>query len=201
LIEIKHLVFDIGKVLIRYDLEIPYRRLIPDEKERVWFLDTVCTPAWNAEQDRGRTWPEAEAALIAIYPDRAEHIRAFRKYWHEMIPGSIDGSVEILQACLERGMDVTLLTNFAADTFYETCERFPFLRSTRGVTVSAEIGLIKPDAEIFAHHCETFSLQPSATLLIDDDANNVNSAIDAGWQAVLFTDAVALETELDRLGL
>lgn len=201
MIEIKHLVFDIGKVLIRYDREIPYQRLIPDKQERLWFLDTVCTPSWNAEQDRGRPWPEAEAELIAIHPDRKEHIRAFRKYWQEMIPGAIEGSVEILQEFIERGMDVTLLTNFAADTFYESCQRFPFLQSTRGVTVSAEIGLVKPEAEIFAHHCETFGLQPRATLLIDDDANNVNSAVDAGWQAVLFTGVDALKAELERHGL
>jgi 2-haloacid dehalogenase len=29
--EIRHIVFDIGKVLIHYDPELPYRRLIPDE--------------------------------------------------------------------------------------------------------------------------------------------------------------------------
>jgi hypothetical protein len=28
---IRHIVFDIGKVLIHYDPHIPYRRLIPDD--------------------------------------------------------------------------------------------------------------------------------------------------------------------------
>jgi 2-haloacid dehalogenase len=198
---INHIVFDIGKVLIRYDREIPYRQLIPDEQERQWFLDTVCTPAWNVEQDRGRSWAEAEAELIKQYPKHAELIRAFRRHWHDMVPGPIDGSVNIMTNLLDRGRDVTLLTNFAADTFIETCERFAFLKATRGVTVSAAVGMIKPDAEIFKHHCESFGLSPAATLFIDDDQNNVNGAIKSGWQAILFKNAELLEAELEHLGL
>ena len=63
--EIRHIVFDIGKVLIHYDPDLPFSRLIPDAAERRWFFENVCTHAWNIEQDRGRTWEEAEALLIA----------------------------------------------------------------------------------------------------------------------------------------
>ncbi len=41
--EIRHIVFDIGKVLIHYDPHIPFSRLIPDADERHWFFDNVCT--------------------------------------------------------------------------------------------------------------------------------------------------------------
>ena len=61
--EIRHIVFDIGKVLVHYDPDLPFSRLIPDEAERKWFFDNVCTSAWNIEQDRGRTWEEAEAEM------------------------------------------------------------------------------------------------------------------------------------------
>ena len=47
---------------------------------------------------------------------------------------------------------MTLLTNFAADTFREAQRRFPFLAESRGVTVSGEVRLIKPDPAIYAHH-------------------------------------------------
>ena len=67
--EIRHIVFDIGRVLIHYDPEIPFRRIIPDDKKRQWFFETVCTSDWNVEQDRGRKIEDAEALLIADYPD------------------------------------------------------------------------------------------------------------------------------------
>lgn len=73
--QVKHIVFDIGMVLIHYDPDAAFLDVIPDANERKWFFDNVCTHEWNIEQDRGRKWPEAEALLIADFPDREHHIR------------------------------------------------------------------------------------------------------------------------------
>ncbi|RUV44720.1 MAG: HAD family phosphatase [Mesorhizobium sp.] len=199
--DIRHIVFDIGKVLIHYDPDLPFSRLIPDAEERKWFFDNVCTSAWNIEQDRGRTWQDAEALLIAEHPDHAENIRNFRRCWHEMVPHAYDDSVAIMVGLIDRGSDVTMLTNFAADTFAEARRRFDFLNRPRGVTVSGEIGLIKPDQAIYDRHVASFDLEPAATLFIDDSQKNVDGAKAAGWQAVLFTDAKALQADLERLGI
>ncbi len=198
---IRHIVFDIGKVLIHYDPDIPFSRLIPDAAQRRWFFENVCTHEWNLEQDRGRKWADAEALLIARHPDHAELIRAFRGSWHEMVSHHYADSVALMERLIEDGHDVTMLTNFAADTFAEAKERFPFLKRPRGVTVSGEIGLIKPDREIFEHHAKAFGLDPAATLFIDDSRKNVDGAIAAGWQAILFESAAGLERELERRGL
>lgn len=199
--EIRHIVFDIGRVLIHYDAELPFLRLIPDPDERKWFFDNVCTSPWNIEQDRGRSWEEAEAELLAIHPGQAENIRNFRLYWHEMVPHAYDDSVALMERLIDGGHDVTLLTNWAADTFVEARARFPFLEKPRGITVSGEIKAIKPDPAIYHHHVRTFGLEPAAALFIDDSQKNVDGARAAGWQAVLFTDAQALESDLARLGV
>lgn len=196
--EIRHIVFDIGKVLIHYDPHIPYSRLIPDAGERQWFLDNVCTHEWNIEQDRGRSWQEAEALAIAAHPGHAENIRNFRRHWAEMLPHAYEDSVALMLGLIESGHDVTLLTNWAADTFAEARSRFTFLERPRGVTVSGEIGLIKPDLAIYEHHVRSFGLDPAAILFIDDNQGNVEGAIAAGWQAVLFTDAGKLRSDLKR---
>ena len=199
--EIRHIVFDIGKVLIHYDPDLPYSRLIPDAEKRRWFFDNVCTSEWNIEQDRGRSWADAEALLIAQHPNEADNIRAFRRHWHEMVPHHYEDSVALMLGLIEDGRDVTMLTNFAADTFAEARAKFPFLDRPRGVTVSGEIGLIKPEKAIFDRHAADFGLDPSASLFIDDSAKNVKGAIDAGWQAVLFEGAEKLEADLKRLGV
>ncbi len=199
--EIRHIVFDIGKVLIHYDPDLPFSRLIPDAAERQWFFDNVCTSAWNIEQDRGRGWDEAEAELLEKYPDHADNIRNFRRHWHEMVPHAYDDSVAIMERLIDSGHDVTLLTNWASDTFVEARARFPFLEKPRGITVSGELKAIKPDREIYDHHASTFGLAPSAALFIDDSQKNVDGAKAAGWQAVLFTGAAPLEADLRRLGL
>jgi 2-haloacid dehalogenase len=198
---VRHIVFDIGKVLIHYDPHIPFSRLIPDDAEREAFFAEVCTHEWNLEQDRGRSWAEAEAVLIADHPDKAELIRAFRVHWPEMVSHSYEESVAIMLDFIENGQDVTMLTNFAADTFKEAKEKFPFLKAPRGVTVSGEIGLIKPDRAIYDRHADVFDLDPSGTLFIDDSLPNVEGAIAAGWQGIHFRDPAQLRRDLAGLGL
>jgi HAD superfamily hydrolase (TIGR01509 family) len=200
-VEIRHIVFDIGKVLIHYDPSLPFKRMIPDDEERQWFFANVCTQDWNVEQDRGRTWLEAEALLLEKFPDKEENIRAFRKYWHEMVPYAYERSVAHLERLIAEGRDVTLLTNFADDTFDQACEIFPFLKKPRGVTVSARVKLIKPDSEIYRIHTETFHLDPAHTLFIDDSLANVEAARAFGWQAVQFIDADQLDADLSGYGL
>ncbi|MEN0000085.1 MAG: HAD family phosphatase [Pseudomonadota bacterium] len=198
---IKHVVFDIGKVLIHYDPDLPFQRIIPDAEKRAWFFDNVCTSAWNIEQDRGRSWQTAETLAIEQHPDWADEIRAFRLNWPEMVPHAYDETVNILLSLLEAGHDVTFLTNFAADTFVEAQEMYPFLKAGRGVTVSGRVKLIKPDPAIYALHTQTFELDPAATLFIDDSAANVEAARAFGWQAIHFTDAELLPAALEGFGV
>jgi 2-haloacid dehalogenase len=198
---VRHVVFDVGRVLLHWDMELAWRDLIPDPAERRWFMENVCTPAWNLEQDRGRSWKDAEDALIAAHPAHARLIRSFRPNWHLTVPGEIGGTVAILRELVSAGRDVTLLTNFAADTFAEARRRFAFLDEPRGATVSGEVGCIKPEAAIYAIHAERFDLDPPATLFIDDSEKNVAAANAAGWQAVLFRDAGELRRKLEELRL
>lgn len=199
--DIRHIVFDIGRVLIHYDPEIPFRRLLPDDEKRRWFLETVCTNDWNLEQDRGRKIEDAEALLVADFPDEEENIRAFYRHWHEMVSHAYDDSVAIMTSLIEDGHDVTMLTNFSAETYPRAQEIFPFLALPRGVSVSGELRLIKPDREIYDHHVSAFGLEPSATLFIDDSQKNVDGAIAAGWKAVQFTGAEKLRADLAAHGV
>jgi glucose-1-phosphatase len=61
---------------------------------------------------------------------------------------------------------------------------------------SHELRALKPNAEIY-HMVEALSgLPPTAHLLIDDLAVNVEGARACGWDGIVYTDADALETEL-----
>lgn len=199
--EIRHIVFDLGNVLLRWNPELPYLRLIPDPAARKRFLADICNGDWLIETDRGMGWPEAEATLIARHPDEAEMIRAFRRHWHEMAPGLVEGTPEILEDLLDSGHDVTALTNFAADTFLEAKPRFPILDRFRGVTVSAHTGYAKPDPDIYRHHAEAFGLSPSHVLFFDDVLKNIAAAREAGWNAEQFTGAEQMRADLRRYGI
>jgi 2-haloacid dehalogenase len=199
--EIRHIVFDVGKVLVNWERDRPYRELIPDEAERRRFLEEICSMEWHQTLDEGAGIDDAIAELSARFPHEAERIRNYKARWLDSIPSAIDGTVEILEALVAQGRDVTALTNFNQDLFRMTQEAYPFLSLFRGITVSGEQRLVKPDPKIYAHHAEAFGLDPAATLFFDDSAPNIAAAQKAGWNAELFTSAQKMRDDLGRYGI
>jgi 2-haloacid dehalogenase len=93
------------------------------------------------------------------------------------------------------------LTNWSRETFHHARRRFPFLERFRGIVVSGELGMMKPDARIFRHLTETHGLAAPDCLFIDDSPRNVAGARAAGLNAVQFTSPDALRGALQEFGL
>ncbi|GAB4514350.1 MAG: HAD family phosphatase [Roseibium sp.] len=195
-------VFDIGNVLIEWNPEYLYRQLIPDPAERESFLETVCTAEWNLQQDLGRPWPDAVALLQRQHPDKADLIEAYYTRWHDMVPGEIPGTPDLLSTLCGTGMPLYAITNFSAEKFAEAQDRFPFLRTSfLDIVVSGDERLAKPDPRIYEVLFERNGLRPSACFFIDDSLANVETARRLGMTAHHFKDADGLRADLARLGL
>jgi len=120
-------VFDLGGVLIDWNPDYLYRKLIPDDAERRFFLTEICSPKWNEQQDAGRSFAEGEAELIARFPDKKDLIEAWRLRYNETIKGAIDGSVALLSELNAAQVPLYALTNWSAETFPAARRRFEFL--------------------------------------------------------------------------
>jgi 2-haloacid dehalogenase len=194
-------VFDIGNVLIEWDPENLYSKLIPDPDERHRFLNEICTMDWNLQQDLGRSWEEAVGELTAVYPEHKDLIAAYSERWHEMVPGEVPGSVAILDKLKAADVPLYAITNFSSEKFNEAKARFPFLASSfRDTVVSAEERLLKPDRRIFEALLTRNNLEASACVFIDDSLKNVEGARAAGLEAVHFTGADKLRADLAEFG-
>ena len=196
-------VFDIGNVLVAWDPRNLYRRYFTGrEDEMEWFLKNVCTPAWNVEQDRGRSFAEAVELLVKEHPEEWHPmIRAFDEEWQETISGPIAGSVAILRKLKDRNVPVYAITNWNQDKFREARQRFDFLNSFDGIVVSGDEGLLKPDRAIFDLFFQRFGVTPQSAVFVDDSLHNVEGARAAGMRAVHFTSPEALARDLRQLGL
>jgi 2-haloacid dehalogenase len=195
-------VFDLGGVLIDWDPRHLYRKLFAgDEAAMERFLATVCTHEWNRCQDAGRSFAEGARLLKAKHPDKAQLIDAYGARFDEMMVGPITGSVEILAELRDRGTPLFGLTNWSNETYPPARERFAFLSWFRGILVSGEVGVIKPDPRIFALLIERFGIEPEQAIYIDDVEANAIAARRFGIHAVHFTTSAALRRELVELGL
>lgn len=194
-------VFDVGNVLIRWDPLLVYREMIPDDEKRAWFMQNVCTAAWNLEQDRGRSWEEAVALLVASHPEWENQIRAYDERWHEAVPGVIDDSVAVLAELKQRGEKVYAITNFSREKWAECLIRFPFLQSFDGVVVSAHERVIKPDPAIYHILLQRYGLAAPDCIFIDDSARNIEAARGVGMKAVHFVEPIDLRSELAGHGV
>ena len=194
-------VFDVGNVLVDWDPRYLYRTIFSDPSEMESFLKVVCHGEWNVAQDAGRPWPIAEAEAIARHPEYAAQIKAFRGRWHEMIAGPITGGVAILEELSRAKVPLYAITNFAADTFAETRQRFDFFRHFLGIVVSGELGIIKPDRRIYDHLATEYGLDLKRTVFIDDSLKNCEGARIAGMQAIHFTSPAQAREQLVDWGL
>jgi 2-haloacid dehalogenase len=194
-------VFDLGNVLVRWNPRLLYEQLITDADELEQFFDTVITHDWIREQDAGRPFDEGIAILAAQFPHYHAQIRAFWERWEEMVPGQIDGTVEILAELKERETPLYALTNWSHETFPIARPRFPFFEWFDGIVVSGEIGMIKPDARIYHHLLERFGLAAGDCVFIDDSAANVRGAEAVGITALHFQSPEKLRRELLKLQL
>ena len=69
-------------------------------------------------------------------------------------------------------------------------------RHVDGIFYSARLGAQKPDKDFFVEVEAAVSLSGNELLLIDDRRQNTNAALDAGWQALHWTEDTCIETLL-----
>lgn len=192
----KTIVFDVGGVLIDWDPAYLYRTLIPDADARAAFLRDVCPREWNARCDAGLSWPDAVAERIALYPDRADLIRAYDERWPEMVSGTLDEVVQIKDELRAAAVPLYAITNFSSDKWRLSQTLWPTLADFDGIVVSGDEKIMKPDARIYRTLLDRYNLVAGECLFIDDVPANVEGAVAVGMHGHVFTNVPSLRQAL-----
>lgn len=176
--KIDTIIFDLGGVLVDWKPEYLYRKVFNGNEKKVqWFLNNVCTSAWNAEQDGGRTIEEAENLKIAEFPEQEELIRLYYKEWHQMFSGPIEENVALFKSLIASGnYKIYALTNWSAEKWDKALELFPFFNFFDGVVVSGQEKMRKPSTKIYELMLNRFQINPEKTIFIDDNEENVTAS-------------------------
>ena len=109
-------IFDVGKVLHRWEPSLLYARRIPDDAARDAFLREVVTTDWHFQHDAGRDFADTSAELIARHPDHADDIAAWGPNFLDTLPGPVEGMPDLV-AELEFLHDQARLDGLAQSDF------------------------------------------------------------------------------------
>lgn len=198
--EINNIIFDFGGVLIDWNPEYLYRNIFKDEKELKFFLNEICNPEWNLQQDGGRSFQEANKELIMKFPQYEAEIEKYYNRWIEMIGGEIHENTSLLKP-LKTNYSLFGLTNWSAETFPQVYNKYSFFKEFEGIVVSGRERLTKPNPEIYKILTDRYSIIPEQSLFIDDNEENIKSARGIGFLTIHLEKSVILKKELEKLGI
>lgn len=197
---INAVIFDIGNVLIEWQPERYFDRLIGAARRKALF-GAVDLHAMMDRIDAGGVFGDVVEQTARAHPDWASEIRHFRDHWTELAQPVIAHSVRLLNALKDCGVPVFALSNFGAQNFPLSRAQFPFLNQFDRHYISGEMGLIKPDPAIYAAVEADCALPPQSLLFTDDRADNIAAAAARGWQVHLFDGAPGFAQTLVTAGL
>lgn len=195
------IIFDIGNVLVDWNPDFLLSKLLPDADAIARFRMEAVTERRILAMDLGQSWDDQLAEIEADAPQHLATATAYADRWVETISGAIQESVDLLRAVRARGIPVFALSNFGAENFAKTESEYPFLKEFDDRVVSAYVGMIKPDPQIYRLAIDRFGVDPAATLFIDDRPENIAAAVECGLQGHLFRDGATLRADLNARGL
>jgi 2-haloacid dehalogenase len=201
--KINTIIWDLGGVLIDWDPRYVFTDIyFSSPEESKYFLEHICTPAWNERQDEGYPIALATEEKIAEFPGWEKAIRDYYGRWTEMLGGPIQDTVELFRQVKENPDTRSYaLTNWSAETFPIALQRYDFLNWFHGRLVSGEEKTRKPFPEFFALLVKRFPVNKEESLFIDDNLRNVKAANEFGFNSIHFKNPLQLEGVLKEYAL
>lgn len=200
---IHNIVFDMGGVLIDFDVQRYTARFVPDPEDYELMRRELFRSVEWVKMDRGTiTDEEVIAAVCARLPERLHQaVREILDNWHQDIP-PLNGVYELVRELKEEaGYSIYLLSN-TCTRFHSFRQNIPALRFFDGEFVSCDFHLVKPEPGIYLRFLEYFHLRPEECVFIDDDPRNIEGAIRCGMGGVIYHgDAAELRRKLRQLGV
>jgi epoxide hydrolase-like predicted phosphatase len=104
--------------------------------------------------------------------------------------------VDAVRAAKRQGISTVLLSNSWGVQYYP---RDLLAELFDQIVISGEVGLRKPDAEIFRMATERIGLPAGECVFVDDLPGNIQAAEGVGMRGVLHEETAATISELERL--
>ncbi|TXR54754.1 HAD family hydrolase [Reinekea thalattae] len=180
--EIKHLVFDMGGVLVNIDWHNQVSKILGeniafDKIHARWANSKAATDFEEGKIDFDTFYAElvAENSLSISKPD-------FERCFRNILQDDFPGVVELLKQ-LKPNYQLSLLSNTNAFHWQILKQRNSFLPLLDNPFTSMSFGVMKPDTKIYQALINALQCKPDEILFFDDGLKNVTAARECGIHA------------------
>ncbi len=199
--QIKTIIFDIGKVLVEFDWKsyiesYGYSSNTNKELAETLFLNDL----WK-ERDRGG---KTEEEYIKLFIEESPHLE---KEIREIFKNIIDivevypFSNEWVKKLKDQGYKIYLLSNYSKASFENDIKKFDFLEYIDGKIISYEIESVKPEPTIYKALIEKYNIVPHEAVFLDDLEENLEMAKSIGINTIHVTSHQAALDGLEKYGI
>jgi FMN phosphatase YigB (HAD superfamily) len=198
----KFLYFDLGKVLLDFDVEQMFRQIgevagVASGRVREVILDGGLQRQYETGQLSGHEFYEAFCRQTATRPD----YDALRRAGAEIFTLNLS-ILPVLTQLYHARYRLGILSN-TCESHWEHCtRRYRVITELFPVrALSYQIGATKPDAAIFHKAAELAGVCPQEIFYVDDYADHIAGAKAVGFDAVQYTSTPQLVSGLRSRGI
>ncbi len=195
-------IFDMGNVLIDFRWAQLFREMgLSGERFDRMAKATVLDPVWS-EFDRGFWTDEMMLeGFVKNDPGMEKEITQMMNEYFPRLLKKFDYTDEWLDSIKAKGYKIYILSNFSAKAFRDCTDQLDYVSKADGAVISYKVGLIKPDPAIYRYLLDTYDIDPTEAVFIDDVQENLDAAAAFGITGILFTDRKSADEELAKLGV
>ncbi|MBV9463813.1 MAG: HAD family phosphatase [Verrucomicrobiae bacterium] len=203
--KIRAIVFDIGQVILQVDFSKAVQTFAAARAmEPLAVIDAISRSPELESYDRGRMSCDDFYAALRSRFDLKLPDPELRSLWTEIFEENRP-AVEFVRAMKaksdRRGLPMYLLSNTCRSHVERFEADYDVFTLFDDRIYSCDVGLMKPQKEIFELAVKKFRLTPWQSLFIDDRLENVSAARELGFQTIHCTSNEALFDGLRRWDL
>ena len=184
---IKNLVFDLGNVLIEWNSEKILTSFEPEKERRQLLRQVIFESGIWHQTDKGELSLKEACDKVLAKLDDSYHsaVQNIFYNWYEVVE-VYSGLQEQIRLWAEQGYRIYILST-TCEIFYhiEKAGLLPIYPLLSGYILSSEVGIVKPEPEIYQKVLKKYSLDPTESVFIDDIQANLDTAAELGFETIL----------------
>ena len=172
----KNIVFDLAGVVVARNQERCPQYIM----DYFYFINSgEALPEFWDDYDRGTRDIDSVAQCLAEFRGSDFETAKSRMLEAVTYQEQVAPTAELIAELKAAGYRLFVLSNMSKD-YIEFLREMPVFQYFEGEIVSCEVGLIKPEREIYNLLLDRYNLVPEQTMFIDDRKPNVDAAAEVG---------------------